>query len=83
MVEEQTATRKKTRRERFMHVATRRTRQLLKDIRRLANCSNRSAYEYEEADVTKIFSAIESEVAAARARFDKKAQRKEVEFSLE
>jgi len=81
MVEEQEPKRK-SRRERFKTVATRRTRQLLKDIQRLGNCANRSAYEYNEADVAKMFKAIEDALSATHARFDR-PQRKEVDFSLE
>lgn len=74
---------RKSRRERFRDVATRRTRRLLGDIRRLANCANRSAYEYTDADVEKIFGAIEREVAAARARFDRRPKQKEVDFAID
>lgn len=69
------------RRERFRRVATRRTRQVLKDIQRLANCANRSAYEYSDEDTAKIFSAIERELANTRARFDR-GKKKEVDFEL-
>ena len=74
---------RKSRRERFKDVATRRTRRLLIDIRKLANCANRSAYDYSEGDVEKIFGAIEREVAAARARFERRPKEKEVDFSIE
>jgi hypothetical protein len=73
---------RKTRRERFVEVGTRRTKMVLKDIRRLANCANRSAYQYDEADVQKIFGAIERELQAARDRFNTKEERKEIDFSL-
>jgi len=82
MPEEHTPT-GKARRERFVRVASRRTRQLLKDIQRLGNCANRSAYEYTEPDVLKIFSAIEREVAIARARFERRNERKDVDFSID
>ena len=73
----------KPRRERFKRVAERRTRRLLADIRLLANCANRSAYDYSDGDVEKIFGAIEREVATARSRFERKQKQKEVEFSIE
>ena len=82
-MDEQPAPVRKTRRERFKDVATRRTRRLLADIRLLANCANKSAYEYTDADVEKVFGAIEREVAAARARFEKKPKQKDVEFAIE
>lgn len=81
MPDDQTPT-GKVRRDRFVRVASRRTRKLLEDIQRLGNCANRSAYDYTEADVSKIFSAIEREVEKARARFGKN-ERKEVAFSID
>ena len=76
-------TTRRTRRDRFLDVAARRTRRILTDIQRLSNCANRSAYEYSEMDVLKIFAAIESELAIARKRFERKSERKGVDFSLE
>ena len=72
---------RKSRRERFVHVAGRRTRQILKDLNLLGNCGNRSAYDYADADVEKIFSTIQRELDNARARF--KTKKEEVQFSLE
>jgi len=82
-VDAETTAARKTRRERFVQVASRRTRQLLRDIQRLGNCANRSAYEYSDADVVKVFSTIDEELKTARARFQRKTERKEVEFSIE
>ena len=63
-------------------VAERRTRRLLRDLRLLGNCANRSAYEYTEPDVQKIFSTLEREMEAVRARF-RRGFRKEVDFRLD
>jgi len=72
-----------SRRERFKRVATRRTRQVLKDIERLRRCANRAGYQYSEADVEKIFSTINREIDIARAQFGKGIS-KEVElFSID
>lgn len=70
---------RKSRRERFLAVAERRTREILHKIRLLGNCSNRSAYEYQDHEVEQIFLAIERELETARSRF---AGRKEIEFRL-
>lgn len=70
------------RRRRFVTVAERRTRRLLRDLRLLGNCANRSAYEYTEADVLRILAAIEDELEGVRARF-RRASPKEVDFRLE
>ena len=66
-------------RERFLRVAERRTNNLLYRIRVLSNCSNRSAYEFDEADVAKIFDAIDREMKSARAKFETSGRPK---FSL-
>ena len=70
---------RKTPRERFLVVAERRTREILHKIHLLGNCANRSAYEYREEEVERIFSAIQEELDAAKVRF---AQRKQIDFSL-
>jgi len=72
---------RKTRRERFLEVAQRRTKALLRDLRLLGNCGNRSAYEYTDEEVEKIFSAIQRELDLARSRF-RTEQTKEIDFSL-
>ena len=74
---------KRSRRDRFLDVAERRTRRVLRDIRLLGNCANRSAYAYEERDVDKIFGAVEDELAAVKGRFKGRRERKEDQFSLE
>ena len=76
-------TAKMSRRDRFVDVAERRTRRILRDLRLLGNCANRSAYAYEEGDVDKIFGAVEDELAAVKARFKGRRDRKEDQFSLE
>ena len=55
--------------ERFKRLATTRTNIVIKRIKVLSNCANRSAYEYTEDEVNKIFSAIESEVRRAKSKF--------------
>lgn len=69
----------KSRRERFLRVAQRRTREILHKIHLLGNCSNRSAYEFTDEEVGKIFDAIEEELRVAQSRFGRK---KSVDFHL-
>lgn len=66
-------------RERFLRVAERRTNNLLYRIRVLSNCANRSAYEFDEDDVAKIFDAIDREMKVARSKFETSGRPK---FSL-
>jgi len=56
-------------REAFARLAERRTNAVLERIRLLGNLSNPYAYSYGEEDVRLIFTAIERELKAARAKF--------------
>lgn len=56
-------------RERFKRLATYRTNEILKRIKVLGNCSNRSAYEYTEDEINKIFSAIDKQLKDTKAKF--------------
>ncbi|MBU4369374.1 hypothetical protein KKG58_01270 [Patescibacteria group bacterium] len=56
-------------RERFKRLANYRTNEILKRLRVLGNCSNRSAYEYTEEDINRIFSTIDRKIKDIKARF--------------
>ena len=56
-------------RERFKRLASQRTNTILKKLKILGNCSNRSAYDFTEDDIDKIFSEIEKAVKEAKAKF--------------
>ena len=56
-------------RERFKRLGTQRTNTVLQRLKVLGNCSNRSAYDYSEEDVNKIFSEIERRVREIKAKF--------------
>lgn len=56
-------------RERFKRLATQRTNIVLKRLKVLGNCANRSAYEYTEDDVSKIFTEIERRIRETKAKF--------------
>jgi len=56
-------------RERFKRLATKRTNSVLKRLKVLGNCANRSAYEYAEEDINKIFSEIERKVKEVNSKF--------------
>ena len=55
---------------RFIHVAERRTNNVLRYIRLLGNCSNRQNYEYEQEDIRKIFITIENELKRTKNLFE-------------
>jgi len=56
-------------RDRFKKLAEYRTNKVLKRLKVLGNCANRSAYEYTEKEVNKIFSEIEKSVREIKAKF--------------
>lgn len=58
-----------TKRERFKRLAEQRTNAVLQKLKILGNCANRSAYEYTEEEINKIFSTIERMVRENKAKF--------------
>jgi len=73
---------KETRHERFARLAEKRTNNIIKNIRILGNCSNRSSYEYTKEEVDKIFNAITSEIREEKAKFTFKNNPKKKIFKL-
>jgi bifunctional pyridoxal-dependent enzyme with beta-cystathionase and maltose regulon repressor activities len=55
--------------ERFKRLATYRTNQVLKRLKVLGNCANRSAYNYSEEEINRIFSTIEKRIRNIKAKF--------------
>ncbi len=56
-------------RDRFKRLAEQRTNAVLHKIKVLGNCANRSAYEYTEDEITKIFSTIDKMVKETKSKF--------------
>jgi len=56
-------------RERFKRLATSRTNDVLKRLQVLGNCANRSAYNYSEDEINKIFSVIDKASRDTKAKF--------------
>jgi hypothetical protein len=71
-----------SKRERFVRLAETRTNKIINMVQLLGNCSNTSAYEYTEADVEQIFSAIEASVREAKKKFTKTETTKITRFTL-
>ncbi len=61
----------RNKREKFVELAEARVSRTLKDLQLVGNLSNRSAYEFTDADVKKIFAALQKGLESARARFSK------------
>ena len=69
-------------RKKFVELAEARVNRAIKDVRLIGNLANRSAYQYEEEDVRKIFKALQKELDSAKARFTGDTGGKDNEFSL-
>ena len=65
-----------------MQLAERRTRNAIKAIRVISKLGNRSAYEFSEADVRKIASALAKEIDALKARMLSTGGKEAVDFKL-
>ncbi len=53
----------------FKRLAVTRTNEVLRRLKILGNCANRSHYDYSEDEVNKIFSEIEKRVRETKAKF--------------
>jgi ribosomal protein L7/L12 len=69
-------------RSKFVELAESRTVNAIKAIRVIGKLGNKSAYEFDEADVKKIINALSKEVDALRARMTAKNGKAEVDFKL-
>jgi hypothetical protein len=69
-------------REKFIQLAERRTKNAIKAIRVIAKLGNKSAYEYTEADVNKIAKALIREVELMKARMSSSGSKETVDFAL-
>lgn len=63
-------------RDRFKRLAVYRTNEVLRKLRILGHCANRSAYDYNEDDVARIFSELERETKETRAKFHAPSNKK-------
>lgn len=73
-----------TRNEKFRRLAEARTQKLIDGFRLLANLSNTYIYDYSKEEVDKIFVTLESELKAAKSKFnvDTKKMSKGEKFTL-
>ena len=70
-------------RDKFKRLAERRVNNVIKTIRLIGNLSNKSNYDYTDNDIDKIFSALNAEIKAARARFTSSDGNEKREFTLD
>jgi hypothetical protein len=69
------------RRDRFKRIAEKRTNRILNDLRLLGNTGNKTLYAYDQADIDKIFSIIDTKLTETRSKF--KTSKKEKPFTLD
>lgn len=69
-------------RKKFVELAEKRVSRALNDLRLIGNLSNRSAYEFSDEDVRKIFRVLQREMDAAKSKFADGAAAKELDFKL-
>ncbi len=72
--------REETKRERFERIGGRRMTATLASIKRLGNLGNRSIYEFDEEDVTKMIGALNGAIGELATRL--KDRRKGVDFKF-
>ncbi|MDP2641557.1 MAG: hypothetical protein Q8P39_03490 [Candidatus Yanofskybacteria bacterium] len=57
-------------RERFKRLAQARTNRVIKSLKILGNCADKSRYEYLKEDVERVFAAVDRRLNKTKARFD-------------
>ncbi len=70
------------RRKKFKELAEARVNKALKNMHLIGNLSNRSAYDYTEADVRKMFASLQRGLEAAKGRFTRSGGTPDGEFRL-
>lgn len=69
-------------RSKFVELAEARVNRALKDLQLIGNLSNRAAYEFTDADVRKVFGALQRALDGAKARFSKQSEARGGEFRI-
>ncbi len=69
-------------RAKFIRLAEGRTSNAIRSIRVIGNLANRLHYEFSDADVKKIMTALNKEVDAVSRKFDELATKTKAEFKL-
>jgi hypothetical protein len=72
----------RNKRTKFVELASSRTRTAIKAIRIIGKLGNKNAYDYTDADVKKIASALTKEIEAMKARMSHSGGKDVVDFEL-
>jgi hypothetical protein len=73
---------KAEKRQKFVELAESRTRNAIKAIRVIGKLGNKNAYEFDDADVSKIVRALNKEIDTLKARLTSTDGKEAVEFKL-
>jgi len=71
---------KEEKKEKFRQISEKRVNSILQKLKILGNLSNKSNYNYEKEDVTKIFLAIEKATKEVRDHFLNKEKKDSFQF---
>jgi hypothetical protein len=80
--DEGTGNKDANKREKFVRLAESRTINAIKAIRVIGKLGNRSAYEFNEADVRKIVAALNREIEALKVRMTSTGSKENIDFKL-
>lgn len=69
-------------RAKFVELVENRVNRAIKDIRLIGNLANRSAYQYTDDDVRRVFRALQREIESAKARFSGDSGGRDNDFKL-
>ena len=70
-------------RKKFVQLAEARVTRVIAQLRLVGNLSNRSAYDFNEDDVRKIFRTLQKELDTAKSRFGGEGAARDGEFKLD
>ena len=73
----------KDKRRKFVELAEARVNRAIRQIRLIGNLANRSAYDYGDKDIAKMFRVLQKELDGAKARFATDSGGRSAEFRLE
>jgi predicted amidohydrolase len=73
---------KADKREKFVNLAEKRTRNAMKAIRVIGKLGNKNAYQFDDSDVQKIVRALTKEIDALKARMSSNSGKESVDFKL-
>lgn len=66
----------------FKEIATRRLKGAANQIKNIGNLSNKSSYVYTPEQVDKVFALLQKSIDVAKAKFEEKKKKEEVQIEL-